>query len=322
MSALPATRPPRTPSALDAAYADFLRIDLANGDASHDTIRGYRSMVRRWVAWCREQGVDAATATVADVKRYRQALVEAGYRAGTIRFKLIVLGRFYEAARNAGLRTDNPAAGVKAPRIRQAADDFKYLSDAELTGFLAVLPDPDRAAGTEKVRVLRDRLMIDMMALHGLRTIEVHRANIEDLTGRDETFALVVRGKTRDRVVYLRPDTGARMREYVALGGETVRDRDGTPLFSTMHRLRHRLTRNRIREIVDRYLGMAGLKRPGFSNHALRHTAATLGYLHTGDLRAVQELLGHANPKMTARYAHVVDMAKKNPALFIPAKLG
>jgi integrase/recombinase XerD len=56
--------------------------------------------------------------------------------------------------------------------------------------------------------------------------------------------------------------------------------------------------------------------------HALRHTAGTLGYLHTGDLRAVQELLGHADPRMTARYAHVVDMAKRNPALFIPVKAG
>ena len=45
----------------------------------------------------------------------------------------------------------------------------------------------------------------------------------------------------------------------------------------------------------------------------------TLGYLHTGDLRAVQDFLGHADPRMTAKYAHVVDMAKKKPALFIPA---
>ena len=41
-----------------------------------------------------------------------------------------------------------------------------------------------------------------------------------------------------------------------------------------------------------------------------------------GDLRAVQDFLGHADPRMTAKYAHVVDMAKKNPALFIPAKVG
>ena len=47
----------------------------------------------------------------------------------------------------------------------------------------------------------------------------------------------------------------------------------------------------------------------------------TLGYLHTGDLRAVQEFLGHADPRMTAKYAHVVDMAKKNPTLFILVKV-
>ena len=93
-----------------------------------------------------------------------------------------------------------------------------------------------------------------------------------------------------------------------------------TALFS-VDSPRHRLTRTRIRAIVVRYRRMAGLKRPGISNHALRHTAATLGYLHTGDLRAVQELLAHANPQMTARYAHMMDRAKKNPVLFIRAKL-
>jgi hypothetical protein len=46
-----------------------------------------------------------------------------------------------------------------------------------------------------------------------------------------------------------------------------------------------------------------------------------LDCLHTGDLRAVRELPCHSNPRMTARYAHVVDMAKKNPALLIPVKI-
>jgi integrase len=68
---------------------------------------------------------------------------------------------------------------------------------------------------------------------------------------------------------------------------------------------------DRIRAQTDNNLRRSGLKRPGISNPAC-HTAATLGYLHTGDLRAVQELLGHADPRTTSRYAHVVDMGTKN----------
>jgi len=259
---------------------------VANGDASGDTVHNYRNEVELWAVWCIEEGFDAA--------------------------------------RSAGLRPDNPAAGVKSPRVRHATEDFKYLCDEELAKLLSVIPDPEQTTGREKVRRLRNLLMIRMMALQGLRTVEVQRANVEDLTEKGENLVLLVRGKTRDRIVYLRPDTAERLKAYLALRGEVVRDQAGTPLFAALGNRAggERLSRRHIRVQTDTYLRQAGLKRPGISNHALRHTAGTLGYLHTGDLRAVQELLGHADPRMTARYAQVVDMAKRNPALFIPAKVG
>jgi len=324
MTSLVTYRPPRPASALDAAFADFLRVDVASGDASDDTIRNYRSEVELWVAWCIEQSFDPATVTVTHVKRYRQALIEANYNPITIRWKLSIVRRFYEAARNAGLRPDNPAAGVKPPRVRQATEDFKYLCDEELAKLFQAIPNPDEARGPEKVRRLRNLLMVSMMALQALRTVEVHRANVEDLLEKGESLTLLVRGKTRDRINYLRPDTASRMKQYLALCGQAPRDKLGTPLFTTFgyHAGDTRLSRRSIRLHTDKYLRAADLKRPGISNHALRHTAATLGYLHTGDLRSVQEFLGHADPRMTARYAHVVDMAKRNPALFIPVKVG
>ena len=324
MTSLVTYRPPRPASELDVAFADFLRVDVASGDASDDTIRNYRSEVEVWVAWCIEQSFDPATVTVTHVKRYRQALVEKNYNPLTIRWKLAIMRRFYEAARNAGLRPDNPAAGVKGPRVRQATEDFKYLCDEELASLFAAIPDPEQASGNEKVRRLRNLLMVSMMALQALRTVEVHRANVDDLLEKGENLTLLVRGKTRDRIVYLRPDTAKWMKEYLGLRAEAARDKLGTPLFLTVgyHGGDVRLSRRTIRVHTDKYLRTAGLKRPGISNHALRHTAATLGYLHTGDLRAVQEFLGHADPRMTSRYAHVVDMAKRNPALFIPVKIG
>ncbi len=113
MTSLVTYRPPRPASDLDVAFADFLRVDVASGDASDDTIRNYGSEVEVWVVWCLQQGFDPATVTVTHVKRYPQALVEAGYNPITIRWKLSIMRRFYEAARNARLRPDNPAADMK-----------------------------------------------------------------------------------------------------------------------------------------------------------------------------------------------------------------
>jgi integrase/recombinase XerD len=71
---------------MDAAFADFLRVDVANGDASPDTIRNYRNEVGLWSAWCIEQGVDPATATVTHIKQYRTALLENHYAPISIRW--------------------------------------------------------------------------------------------------------------------------------------------------------------------------------------------------------------------------------------------
>jgi integrase/recombinase XerD len=94
----------------------------------------------------------------------------------------------------------------------------------------------------------------------------------------------------------------------------------GTPLVAAVGNRAggQRLSRRGIRHVVDGYLRQAGLKRPGVSDHALRHTAATLAYKYTRDLRAVQHMLGHADPRTTARYAHLVERLQQNPALAVP----
>ena len=160
---------------LDQAFADFLRIDVANGDASPDTIRGYRTQVASWVSWCKSQGINPAHATTEDVKAYRKDLLSAHYKPASIAHRLVILRRFYQAAVNAGLRADNPAAGVRPPKDKRAAEDFGYLSEVELTLLLRSVPD------AYKEKNLRDRAMLALLGLQGLRTIEVERANVADL---------------------------------------------------------------------------------------------------------------------------------------------
>ncbi len=79
-----------------------------------------------------------------------------------------------------------------------------------------------------------------------------------------------------------------------------------------------------IRAIIDAYLKATNLKHtPGrtLSAHSLRHTAGTLALRTGSDLRQVQDLLGHADPRTTSIYAHVGDRWEHNPGVSIEEKL-
>jgi integrase len=167
------------------------------------------------------------------------------------------------------------------------------------------------------------RALLGLLGLQALRTVEITRANVEDLQRRGESWALLVHGKFHDRLVFLRPDVAAAMRAYLAARGTNPPYELGEALLVADGNFArgHRLSRRGVRHVVDGYMRAANVKRPRVSNHALRHTSATLAYRYTRDLRAVQDMLGHQDPKTTARYARVVDRAQANPALQVPVDL-
>jgi hypothetical protein len=92
----------------------FLSRKVANGAAADDTRATYGVHVATWLARCRGTELELASATVEDVEDYRDALIVAGCLQATVAIKLTLVRRFYDAAIRAGLRPDNPAAGVRA----------------------------------------------------------------------------------------------------------------------------------------------------------------------------------------------------------------
>jgi len=303
-------------TAVFQAFAAFLQLEAAQGAAAPDTQRGYWSQTYAWATWCEAQALCLLTASPLAIKAYRQHGVQAGLQPACIAHKLAVVRRFYAAVVAQGLRPDNPASGIAPPRDRRALEALPCLAEVELTQLLQAIP----RTGSEGA--LRDRVLLALLGLQGLRTVEVTRANVEDLHSRNP-LVLLVRGKTRDRLLPLRPDLATALQTYLAARGAVVHDAAGTLLVTSVgHRAGgQRLSRRGIRHIVDGYLRQTGLKRPGISDHALRHTAATLAYQYTRDLRAVQQMLGHADPRTTARYAHLVDRLQQNPALAVPVEV-
>ena len=300
-----------------AVFAEFLDIDVGAGDAASDTLKTYRRQLQQFLHWCDSKQINPVDVTKDDIKRYRHWMIKTKkYKSATISLKLSVVRRFYQAAVEKGLLGINPAAGVKPPREkRDPAEKITYLESAEVTQLLHTIPED----GT--IKCARDRAILAIMALEGTRTIELHRADIASLVRQGNNLGIRVEGKRSIRVVPLTPDIAKILVFYLKLreaAGEKLKP--NRPLFIAVGNRAggNRISRRGIRLIVDNYLELADLKyNPGrtISAHSLRHTAGTLALRAGADLRQVQDLLGHSDPRTTCIYAHVGDRWENNPAL-------
>ncbi|MEO0011952.1 MAG: hypothetical protein RLZZ535_341 [Cyanobacteriota bacterium] len=306
-----------TTNNLLVVFAEFLDIDVSAGDASDDTLKTYTRQLYQFLQWCDRRQLNPVIVVKDDIKKYRHWMIkQQQYKPATIALKLAVVRRFYQAAVEKGLIAINPAAGVKPPREKyDPAEKITYLEAEEVEILFGTVPHDG------SLKSARDRLMLGIMALEGTRTVELHRADIASVVRQGKNLGVRVEGKRSIRVVPLTPDLAHLLVEYLhqrETSGEVLQPTK--PLFiSTGNNSRgQRISRRGIRTIVDHYLQLADLKHtPGrtISAHSLRHTAGTLALRSGADLRQVQDLLGHSDPRTTSIYTHVGDRWENNPAL-------
>ena len=313
----PATRPALDLDPMDA-FEWFLRIDVANGDATPDTIEAYRREVGVWVKWCQDQGHDAAHVTRHEVEMYREDLKQRGLAVSTRAFKLSIIRRFYDAAVRHGLAQTNPAQGVRPGKDLTAPEDkMKVLDRESLIQLVAAIPG-DTLAGT------RDRAIVGLMALHGLRRVEVHRLDHDSLRGADgKSPHLEVQGKgSKRRLVYLRQDTFDALENYRHAKFEAGLQDEGAIFVGHGNNGRgQRLSRQALNEIVSKHLNAANLKKVGVNCHALRHTFGTLSVAGGAKIEHLRDAMGHAHIDTTSIYVKAVEKQKFNPANFIDVEL-
>ncbi len=284
------------------AFARFLQIQVAHGDATDDTIRAYYREIDFWTQWCARHDVDPARARRIHIEMYREEMKQQGLYVTTRSHKLSIVRRFYDAAVEAGLRQTNPAAGVRGGKDQTPGEEkIKSLTSAALSHLLEVVP-------TDTLVGQRDRAIIALMAIHGLRRIEVQRLDESSLHIDEDLVSIEVTGKgNRLRQIYLRPDTFGALAQYLKAKHSSGLPENGPCFVSLSNRSRgERISRRSLNEIVDFYLNQSSLKRAGVSCHALRHTFGTLAISGGAQTEHLRAALGHVDIESTELYVKAV----------------
>jgi integrase/recombinase XerD len=316
---------------LEKIFTKFLQMEVGDGAASVDTIRSYLSQTKQYLNWCKDNLLPPLEADSEDIKLYRQYLVQSEYANSTIATKLNIIRIFYKAALTHGLIENNPAQKIKAPKDRKdPAARITFMEAEELKFLLVHVQSQLNEAKTNKQKLvlMRDRVLVGIMSLEGCRTVEIHNLKIEDIVRQGIKTGLQVSAKRASRIVPLTDNLTAQLNDYLQIRQKVLRRKikptDYVFVSLSNNSKGKQLSRRSIRAIIDGYLNATNLKyTPGrtLSAHSLRHTAGTLALRTGSDLRQVQDLLGHADPRTTSIYAHVSDRWEHNPGASIEEKL-
>lgn len=276
---------------LVAAFAERLaRLERA----SPHTLRAYRREAARLVAHCRARGLDPAALTPKQLRAFLAGLARAGLAKSSQRRALAALRAFYDFLRERGLARGNPARALRGPRGGRKLPFV--LTRGEVERLLAVEFGDD-------FRGTRDRALLETLYSTGCRVAELVGLRLADLDlpgGR-----VLLRGKGRkERLGWLGPPARRALAAHLPLRAAKLQAarRRRTELF--LGRNLTPLTDRRVRQILRAVALRAGLARIP-SPHVLRHSFATHLLDAGADLRAVQELLGHARLVTTQIYTHL-----------------
>jgi integrase/recombinase XerD len=289
--------PPRTESRFESLVLDFLAyLELERG-LSRNTLDAYRSDLHQYGEYLGAHGLDALTAGPGDISEFLAELATGGegraYSSATVHRKAACLRSFYKHLRRDELIGDDPTAALSAPR--RAKKLPQVLNYAEVQKLLAA------PSGSEPT-ALRDRALLEVMYACGLRASETIGLEVGDVD-LHEGF-LRARGKgSKERLVPLGRKAIAAISAYLRGGRpKLIGERHEARLFVNFRG--GPLTRQGLYKIVQRNARTAGLAGQ-LSPHTLRHSFATHLLAGGCDLRAVQEMLGHADISTTQMYTHL-----------------
>jgi integrase/recombinase XerC len=271
------------------AYLDHLRDQRR---LSPRTLDGYRRDLQDFLAWVvvGDDWRGWRRLQQAQVRAYAAARHRQGLSAKSLQRRLSSLRGLFRYLLGEGLAEQNPADGVRTPKVRRK---LPAALDADQLQHLLDLPGEDALSR-------RDAAMMELFYSSGLRLSELASLDLGDLDRRDRIVEVVGKGAKTRRVPVGRLALRA-IERWLPRRGELLAP-DESALF--VGRSGRRLSRRAVQQRLALRARQQGLPQR-LHPHLLRHSFASHLLESSGDLRAVQELLGHADIATTQIYTHL-----------------
>lgn len=265
---------------------------LANErNVSLHTLEAYRRDIRQFATFVATEKGEHATVGEIDHLLLRRYLAGLGksLKKSSIGRKLAAIKSFFHYLQRLGIISGNPAELISTPKKENR---LPFHLNIDQTTTLVEAPQADAE------HAVRDRAVLELLYSCGIRVSELTALNIGDLDLASEMVRVMGKGG-KERIVPVGSKAVAAVREYLSERGNPTAH---LPMF--LNTRGDRINRRSVARIVDLHVRNISSFRK-ISPHTLRHTFATHMLEGGADLRAIQELLGHASLSTTQKYTHL-----------------
>jgi len=277
-------------------FDQFLEMLAAERGSSQHTINAYRRDLTDFQGFLADRSKGIEQAERRDIEAYLAKLSEAGFAARTAARRLSALRQFYQFLFGDGRITADPTALIEGPRLGSTLP--KIVSEG---GVSALIEAAAEIPGPKGVRLVA---MLELLYSTGLRVSELCGLRLASVARDPES--LIVRGKgDKERMVPLTDRARQAVSAYLQHRSHFLAERQTSPYLFPIPGRAHPVPRTSFALWLKSVAREAGIDPAVISPHVIRHAFATHLLDGGADLRAVQQMLGHADIATTQIYTHV-----------------
>ena len=279
---------------MDELLEAFLHYEAVERGLASNTVESYRRDLTSYLDFVEKRGLRSILETDRSlIQSFLYDLRQKGRATATLSRNIASIRAFYSFLVQERILEKDPAMHLETPKLERR---LPHVLTMEEVSTLLAMPDAASEMG------LRDKAMLELLYATGIRVSELISLNVDD-ANLSASFLRCFGKGSKERIIPLGRLARQAVMDYLLRARHAlVRYPDEPSLF--VNHLGDRLTRQGFWKIIKKYARAAGISKD-ITPHTLRHSFATHLLENGADLRAVQEMLGHADISTTQIYTHV-----------------